>query len=317
VARYGDHPAILGWKVWSEINLTAAGDSQRGSLRIVAKDLPPLLSDEERRNVNKRWHEAAAAHLHAIDIYGHGVTTHWSGDWHKPDRALCALPGIDYICIDAYHQSRARRGEGTVLAHLIYDGMQDPDSGLGKHGKPLWVTEYGGASQASADTQLKAEVLSAPWAALAGGNAGAPMTWWFEWIEEKALWQPFGAIGRFLKGEDLRGKGSRGVVLEGASAAGVLWVRAWTRPGRMLGYVMDEEWGALGVAAPLHDHAQVMVGSQVAAGGCRVEWWDCDEGRLVGNDEFSHPGGALRLAAPPFKRHVAFKLMRSGVGDSP
>jgi hypothetical protein len=318
VARYGDHPAILGWKVWSEINLTAAGDSQRGSLRIVAKDLPPLLSDEERRNVNKRWHEAAAAHLHAIDIYGHGVTTHWSGDWRKPDRALCALPGIDYICIDAYHQSRGRRGgEGSVLAHLIYDGMQDPDSGLGKHGKPLWVTEYGGASQASADTQLKAEVLSAPWAALAGGNAGAPMTWWFEWIEEKALWQPFGAIGRFLKGEDLRGKGSRGVVLEGASAAGVLWVRAWTRPGRMLGYVMDEEWGALGVAAPLHDHAQVMIGTQVAAGGCRVEWWDCDEGSLVGNEEFSHPGGALRLAAPPFKRHLAFKLMRSGSGDSP
>lgn len=317
VARYADHPAVLGWKIYSEINLTAMGDSQRGSLRIMAKDLPPLLSDEARRNVGKTWHEGAAAHLHAIDIYGHGVTTHWSGDWHKPDRAICALPGIDYICIDAYHQTRRRRGEGTVLAHLIYDGMQDPNEGLGKHGKPLWVTEYGGASQASADTQLRAEVLSAAWAAMAGGNAGAPMTWWFEWIEEKALWQPFGAIGRFLKGEDLRGKIARGVVLEGASPAGVLWVRAWTRPGRMLGYVMDDEWGALGEAQPVHDHAQVMIGSQVSAGPCQVQWWDADEGRLVHSDEFNHPGGALRLSPPAFKKHIAFKLVRAVAGGSP
>lgn len=311
VARYGDHPAVLGWKVWSEINLTAAGDTQRARMRNPPKDLPPLLSDEERRGVMKRWHEGAAAHLHAIDIYGHGVTTHWSGDWRKPDRAICALPGIDYICIDAYHQTRRRPGEGSVLAHLIYDGMQDPDSGLGKHGKPLWVTEYGGASQASADTQLKAEVLSAAWAAVVGGNAGAPMTWWFEWIEERALWQPFGAIGRFLKGEDLRGKAARGVVLEGLSSAGVLWVRAWTRPGRMLGYVMDDEWGALGVAAPVHERAQVLIGSQVAAGPCQVQWWDADEGVVVRTDDFIHAGGALRLMPPAFKRHLGFKLMRA------
>jgi hypothetical protein len=62
IARWADHPAVLGWKLWSEQNLTAGG----GSLRA--------------------WHVHAAERWEALDHYGHGVTTHWSGDYRAPDR---------------------------------------------------------------------------------------------------------------------------------------------------------------------------------------------------------------------------------------
>ena len=41
-----------------------------------------------------------------------------------------------------------------------------------------------------------------------------------------------------------------------------------------------------------------------------VEWWDSDTGKAIRRDDLVHPGGALELAAPPFARHLAFKLMR-------
>ncbi|MBA2479750.1 MAG: autotransporter-associated beta strand repeat-containing protein, partial [Planctomycetes bacterium] len=76
LARYADHPAVFGWKLWTEINLTASN--------------PAAL---------RAWHERAAARWHELDVYGHPVTTHWSGDYRAADRAIVALPMIDYICL--------------------------------------------------------------------------------------------------------------------------------------------------------------------------------------------------------------------------
>jgi hypothetical protein len=308
VARYADHPAILGWKLWSEVNLTAAGDSQR---QRQGPGMSAPVTTEERRATLARWHEQAAAHLHAIDIYHHAITTHWSGDYRKPDRNVVKLPGIDYVCIDAYHGNRGGGDRSSAsLADLIYLGTQDPDNGLGAFGKPLLVTEFGATSQAGPEPQLRAELASAAWAGMCSGNAGMPMMWWFEWIDQKDHWLPFTAITRFLHGEDLRGAKAHAVVLAGSSAAGGLWVRAWTRPGRMLGYIADEEWAANGTREVPHAQAQIVIGSDVAAGMCRVEWWNADDGKLIATVSFTHPGGMLRLSPPSFVRHLAFKLRR-------
>jgi hypothetical protein len=41
-----------------------------------------------------------------------------------------------------------------------------------------------------------------------------------------------------------------------------------------------------------------------------VSWWDADTGIERSHDDFTHPGGELRLTAPPWSRHLAFKLWR-------
>jgi hypothetical protein len=283
VARYADHPAIIGWKMWSEVNLTAG-----------------------RGEALRRWHEQAANRWHELDVYHHGVSSHWCGDYHVPDRGIVALPSLDYVCIDAYH------GPDRLLAELLYNSTMDPNPGRGlaQFGKPLLTTEFGCNWDAGPDVQMEAEHASGPWAALVSGHAGAPMLWWFEWLDQRDAFAPYRALSRFLAGEDLRGIDARSIILGATSASGRLWSRAWSRPGRMLGYVLDAQWGQSGEGDTSHDAAQIQIGSSIGAGTMIVEWWDADAGAWHKQQTIVHPGGALALAPPPFKRHLAFKLYR-------
>ncbi len=279
VARYADHPAILGWKLWSEVNLTAAGGN------VV------------------RWHEQAAERWHALDTYGHPITTHWAGDYGAVDHGVVALRGIDYICIDAYHT-------GQLLAQLLVNGISDPGRGLGRFGKPILVTECGGNWNAGPPAEIEAEQANGPWAAFVSGNAGSPMLWWYEYVDQHELWKPYGAIARFIAGEDLRGGDAGSSTFPASSPAGALWCRAWRRPGRVLGYVLDRRWGMRGGDAPTHDAARVDLG-KVAPGTVAIEWWDADHGVAVKSETIVYDGASpLVLLPPAFARHIAFKLSR-------
>ncbi len=284
VARYADHPAILGWKLWSEVNLTAG-----------------------RGQALRAWHEQAAASFKALDTYGHPVTTHWCGDYNMADRAICAQPGIDYLCIDAYH------GPDRLLADLLWRSTMDPvpRRGLAQFNKPVLTTEFGGNWDACPEPQMRAEHASGPYAGLVSGHGGSPMLWWFEWLDQNGHFAPYRSIGAFLAGEDPRGNGARSIVLGATSSAGTLWCRAWSRPGRMLGYLLDQEWGRSGREAASHTAASIEIGTSIAAGRMTVEWWDADADAWHQVVPIDHPGGPLVLQPPAFQRHIAFKLYRS------
>jgi len=283
VARYADHPAILGWKLWSEVNLTAG-----------------------RGQTLRTWHEQAGASFKTLDTYGHPVTTHWCGDYNLVDRTIAAQPGLDYLCIDAYH------GSDRLLADLLWRSTMDPvpRRGLAQFNKPVLTTEFGGNWDACPEPQMLAEHASGPFAGLVSGHAGAPMLWWFEWLDQGARFAPYRAISAFIANEDLRGSGSRSIVLGATSEAGTLWCRAWSRPGRMLGYLLDQDWGRRGRDAASHESATVEIGSSIAPGRMTVEWWDADAGAWHKTVPIDHPGGPLRLQPPAFQRHIAFKLYR-------
>jgi hypothetical protein len=289
VARYADHPALLGWKLWSEVNLTAAHDQ------------PEVMT---------AWHRAAAARWHALDIYGHPVTSHWAGDWHAVQREVAALPGIDLITCDAYHGPEHDGGLSLADLMATTTGTTDPrHGGLAQYGKPVLVSEYGGNWDACPPAQMTAEHASGAWLAMVSGQGAGPMLWWFEWVDQGGRFAPYRAIARYLDGEDMRGADARSVPLAASSPAGALWSRGWSRPGRLLGYVLDPGWASGGMAAQ-HAQAQVTIGNQVASGHLRVEWWDADDGTLVRSEAIDHPGGALVLSPPPFACHCAFKLIR-------
>lgn len=281
VARYADHPAILGWKLWSEVNLTAG------------------------RGQNLRtWHEQAAASLKALDSYAHPVTTHWCGDYNLVDRTIAAQPGLDYLCIDAYH------GSDRLLADLLWRSTMDPvlRRGLAQFNKPVLTTEFGGNWDACFEPQMIAENASGPFAGLVSGHAGSPMLWWFEWLDQGNHVAPYRAVSAFIRNEDLRGGDARSIVLGATSSSGTLWCRAWSRPGHMLGYLLDQDWGRLGRDAVTHTQAAIDIGSGIAAGRMTVEWWDADDGAWNKVVPIDHAGGHLQLQPPAFQRHIAFKV---------
>jgi hypothetical protein len=134
------------------------------------------------------------------------------------------------------------------------------------------------------------------------------MLWWFEWIDQEDRFGVYAGIARFIAGEELRDP--QGRCIAPATSAG-LWCRAWLRPGRMLGYLLDQDWGLGKGERPVAD-ATLRIGTDIAAGPMTVAWWDPDRGVELGRVRIDHPGGALELRPPAFRRHLAFKLRRDG-----
>jgi hypothetical protein len=282
-ARWGDSPAVLAWKLWAENNLANA-------------------TGEEKR----AWHAWAGPAMAAADPWSHPVTTHWSGDWRTADGPIAGDPGMTMLTIDAYH------GEDRLLAQLLADSTGDPGSGvrgLGPYRKPILVTEFGGSWRACPPERMAAELASGGWAGLLSGHAGMPMLWWFEWIDQTDGYAPFGALRRFIAGEDLRGRNAGPAAATAQAPGAELWCRMWRRPGRVLGYLLDAQWGQVGGPGERHAAASIDLGG-VRAGAMRLQWWDADLGTVVAEQAIDHPGGALVLQAPPFQRHLAFKLWR-------
>lgn len=290
-ARVADSPALLGWKLWAEINLTHASDA-----------------------VRQGWHVWAAEALRRNDPWRHPITTHWSRDWTKPDPVIAAQKGLEYLTIDAYHQ------EGTTIAdllaasvHQVRNSPTQPQKGIGRFAKPVFVAEYGGAASPTSNILMEAEHAIGPWVGLMTGHAAAPMLWWFEWVDQGDRYAPYRALSAFIAGEDLRGREADTASLV-VSYPQRIWSRVWNRPGRILGYLLDYEWGRMEVAGerPAVSGARVRVKNDMPPARLQVQWWDADQGVIIKEETLAHPGGNFDLHPPDFRRHLAFKLWRLG-----
>ena len=298
VGRYADHPAILCWKMFSEMNLTDMarnGDNGKEQLRI--------------------WHKNAFDAWRALDVYDHPVTSHWSGDYKTPFRDIVALENMDFTAIDAYHGRR--RGRGRLLAQIMYNSTLHPELGLSAYNKPLVCTEFGASSGAGPYPQLIAEHMSGPWAALMSGHASSPHLWWYEWVDQGDRFHPFRALSNYMAGEDFRHPQARCVHLDvSAENKRVIWCRAWFKPGHIYAYLLDWDWGYDGVQSPLLENVHIQIGQNIKAGAMHIEWWDASIGHRLSAETFTHDSGPLRLRAPAFRRHLAFKLRRLSDGQS-
>ncbi len=291
-ARYADHPAVMAWKLWTEQDLTVPGRRRDEALLAT-------------------WHEQATARWKQLDTYGHPLTTHWSGSYHSVFPQVASLPGLDLLTIDAYHDT-AVGGQGQLLAHLLQASTGRRGS-LVRFGKPVLVTEYGGQWSACPEPQLIAEHASSGFVALVCGHAGAPLMWWFEWIDQGSRFQPYHALSSFLRDEDPRSSQAQSLAFNAADTeapAANLWCYAWSKPGRLLGYLMEEAWQADGSDTPMRSKTLLNVGDQIAAGTMTVAWWDADRGIELERHDLLHPGGPLSLTVPPWRHHLAFKLWR-------
>ncbi len=253
-----------------------------------------------------RWHEQAAARWHALDPYHHLVTTHWAGDFRRVNPAVAELPGIDFLCIDAYRRVTAGGG-WRLLSDILADSASANGSGLGLYHKPILTTEYGAGAGAAPEACREVDLLTGAWAALVAGHAGAPMLWWWEWVDQGGRWQPYQAIRRFIQDEDLRG--GRPAVLDAHPDARV-WSRAWVRPGRLLGYLQDRRWAADGTEGGSIADTTLDLGTSIAGGDFRVEWWDATSGTISASSTLHHDDGPFSLPVPTFSHHLALKVVR-------
>lgn len=322
VARYADHPAVLSWKLWTEIDLTAAGSEPRAALpprlarmrgtgeSTTAKGKPAaeaLGDPADRRENLLRWHRAAAAHVQSLDGYGHPITTHWSSSYRRVDPDIAALGGIDALCIDAYRTTAPDSADEGGAAQLIWASVADTSLGLARYRKPVLITEYGGSAQAGDEALILADHASGAWAALVGGHAGSPMLWWHEWVDQGDRWKPYRAVQTFLSGEDLRGGQSRPAQVINSDVA--IDAMTWIQSNRILAYLVARSWSRTGHASVESKGARIVL-TLLPPGRWHWHWWDADRGTPTQSGHVEHRGGDFDLPIPPMSRHLALKLVR-------
>lgn len=297
-ARYADHPAVLVWKLWSEVDLT-----QLGCATIRAWRQPTGLA---------QWHRRACDDWHRLDSYHHPVATHVATTYQNAHPGLVSIPELDAIGLDAYFQPGVYTSAESLFG-LMRDTMLDPGdgwrvSGCARWRKPVFVTEYGGGWREANKATLAAEHRSGAWLALVTGEAAAPMLWWHEWVDQTDAWAPYHAIRAFLQGEDLRGEAGESVslVCEGGEEC---WAQAWRRPGRMLVYLQDATWGRTAKAS-LHQGGALELSPSAGPGRMHVQWWDADRGIVTAESVLTHAGGRLLVPIPDFRGQIALKVWR-------
>ncbi|NRA38679.1 MAG: hypothetical protein HRU15_11105, partial [Planctomycetes bacterium] len=304
-ARYGDHPAIMMWKLWSEVDLTDAAKDNSFKKFISTKSL-------------ETWHQTMSTHLSELDIYDHLLTTHYSTDFHRADVILFKLKHISAVCINAYlWRLEGEYGKSYTMVQLLHDTIHKPGAFkmhteiLSSLAKPIIVTEFGGGNPYRMTAQqLRSHHYSAPWAALVSGHAIAPLFWWYEWVDQNDHWNPIQAASKYLLGEDLRGRKSRSVRLSCRHADFDIWTYAWAKPGCILGYAIEQRWAESGRAHDLIEDAYIHISKKSQAGVLVLEWWDANTGDVIARENINHPGGLLEIKVPKFRRHIAFKLKR-------
>ena len=288
IARWGYSTRIFAWELWSELNLTG--------------------SDREfyRTKACVDWHRFATTAIRELDPYSHLITTHYCSDYTSQNNEITTLPGITHSSVDAYHN------DSRVLK--IVELLAGTAECNNPTGKPVMVTEFGGASSAQGLVHLENSLHAALWSSTCIPIAGTPLFWWWGLIEEENYYPEYLAISRFMKGEDRRDPTliSYNLNLSLPERPGVQVLSHALKNGtRALGWIYDAP--AFDTAdSDLHPTISNLVArlDGMSNGLYRVEFWGTAGGVMTDHQDIEGKEGALSVTVPPFSRDIAFKVKK-------
>lgn len=138
------------------------------------------------------WIAEMAAWVKSHDVHRHLVSTTYGQD------AIWKLPEIDFTM--THHYGMGNTADFT--AEFVGNARSHR-----RYGKPHIAAEFGidwRKSDQAYDPQGTGQALhNALWAGLAGGDGGAPMTWWWDnYIHPRKLYPHFTPVARYTAGLD-------------------------------------------------------------------------------------------------------------------
>ncbi|RYG38929.1 hypothetical protein EON81_02245 [bacterium] len=170
VARYGASSSVMSWEFWNEVD---------------------GITDYDAAKV-RTWHTQMAGHLKAMDPYRHLVTTSFGGYGAAAgDAETFKIPGLDYAQTHSYE------------APDIAEAVDEANRRLGGLGKPHFVGEIGADTSGPREKEdLEGLQIHDPlWAALAVGDGGAAMPWWWDsYVYPQKHYTLFRPFADFIRG---------------------------------------------------------------------------------------------------------------------
>ncbi len=288
IARWGYSTRVFAWELWSEVNLTGANNKFYRTPECV------------------NWHRFAADAILELDPNRHLVNTHYCSDYTAQNMEITALSNITHSSVDAYHND----ARVLKIVELLAGSAQCNNP----NGKPVLITEFGGASSAQSLAHLENSLHAGLWSSTSIPIAGTPFFWWWGLIEEENYYPEFLAISRYMKGEDRRDPTllSYSPIFLMPDMPGVRISSFALKNGtRAQGWIYD----ALAFDTPaseVHPTISNLVTrlEGVSNGVYRVEFWDTSKGLLTKYQDVEANKGSLSVTVPPFSKDIAFKIRK-------
>ena len=291
VRRWSPRRAIVGWEIFSELDLVTGADEDRAV----------------------RFTELAAATIRKLDPLKRPVTASQAGvnEWPK----LLRSDALDFIEVHPY----AGGPRGGRLDELVLSTVRQR---LATYGKPVLLGECGldaAPPRGTLDVAARAEIgiRHAIWASVVSGAMNGRMLWWqdgYDQFEQADLCRNYDGIAAsaaaFVRGVDFAGfapvpcEPSAG--LKGAVIGHDTMRLGWFRDARCV----PPDW-------PSQPRAGETVVMAAPGSDWRAEFFDPVTGGTAGTCTAPVHAGRIRIALPEFRGSIALRLARAGPPSHP
>jgi hypothetical protein len=286
VKHWRDRPAIVGWEIFSELDLVTAATEDR------AVDFA----------------ERAAAVIRAADPLKRPVTASQAGinEWPK----LLKSSALDFIQVHPY-------AGGTFKGNLDEMIISVVRARLKQYGKPVLLGECGLDSappRGTLDAAVRAEIgiRHAIWASVVSGAMNGRMLWWqdgYDQFEKADLCRHYhkaaAPAATFLRGVDYTGfapiECELPADLKGAVIGNQKMRLGWFRDARC----WPPDWS-------MRQLSKLQVTMEAPGKSWQVEFFDPVTGKSTAKGEIAVEQQRIRIVLPDFEGSVAIKLQRMG-----
>jgi hypothetical protein len=184
VARWGYSPHIAAWEFFNEIDNLMYG-------------IQPRISDE----IITAWHREMSDYLKSIDPYHHLVTTSIS---HRDVAGLDSIPSIDFNQKHIYGHNG--RSQIALFPETLYRYSRQAR-------KPYVIGEYGVEWDWNKNfddfaDKMDGDFKEGLWLGLFSPTPILPMSWWWEYFDNRGLTSYFAKVGSMLNKMLAAGRGA-------------------------------------------------------------------------------------------------------------
>ena len=292
VRRWEGRPSILGWEVFSELDLIT-GSSEDSAVESM---------------------ERAAQVVRAADPQSRAVTASLSGirEWPK----LFESDALDFLQVHPYANHPRFRGN---LGDMIIQSVRQR---LERYGKPVLIGECGLDARPPQDTLAVAArahvgIRHAIWAAVVSGAMNGRMLWWedgydqYNRLDLRTKYKDASAPpARFADGVDFAGVKP----IEATASAGVTGA-AIGHEGLVLGWFRDAQCRAPDWPVRRVEGESVVLRIPGPVPEWRVEFCDTSSADVVATRDVRRTGNEVSVPVPVFEDSIALKMVATSSRD--
>ena len=281
MARWGYSTHIASWEICNEIDLVDH-----------YKQAHPKILD---------WHRRCVRTIRKFDQNPHLVTTNFSNV--EIDSAMLSFPEISYSSTNNYNPKIVPRMRDYIWPKKA------------AFEKPAIMAECGYDFHGAFPSTTVRYLHLCLWGSYMIPFAGAGMSWWWDFIDDRDLYEMHAPLAKFAEGEDRRGRnlepkfgtlqttgGGKADGLEFTALRNDRGGYFWIYETRLFRAESDLDF------TPLERKGIVMPISDLSDGTYRIEFWDTVKGEPIAESVLESKGGDLLCPVPAFTSDIAGKI---------